>query len=228
MSTSFKKQAQPDPEASLPAEIAEVAREVVLLRSELIKIGLLEYVEKSLNPIIRKWIVTAIVGLGVLFILIAVALGIGDALGHVGWGLLVVGVGVATIGGMFALARPKLIELGDKTAEVDTKLVEPYTHRRSLTARSNQPAMAMAMASTGKHSGRTLTKAELRREIETKEQLLESDFHELTDEARGRIRRYVKVVVPLGLAALSLVVGVVAWKWSGSREPARKLAKRWR
>jgi hypothetical protein len=226
MSTSFKKQAQSDPEASLPAEIAEVAREVVLLRSELIKIGLLEYVEKSLNPIIRKWIVTAIVGLGVLFILIAIALGLGDALGHVGWGLLVVGVGVATIGGMFSLARPKLIELGDKTAEIDTKLVEPYTHRRSLTARSNQPAMAMARA--GKHTGRTLTKTELKREIETKEQLLESDLHELTDEARGRIRRYVKVIVPLGLAALSLVVGVVAWKWSGSREPARKLAKPWR
>ena len=61
---------------------------------------------------------------------------------------------------------------------------------------------------------RKLTKAELQRQIEQKEQMFESDFHALTDEARERLGLYLKIAVPVSIAALA-AVGVTAWKtWS--------------
>jgi hypothetical protein len=47
----------------------------------------------------------ALAGLGGIFLLIAAVLAIGDALGHVGWGLLIVGGALALAGGGVAVAR---------------------------------------------------------------------------------------------------------------------------
>jgi hypothetical protein len=50
-------------------------------------------------------VTVALAGLGGIFLLIAAVLAIGDALDHVGWGLLIVGGALALAGGGVALAR---------------------------------------------------------------------------------------------------------------------------
>ena len=125
MASSTTKQLRTEGEESLSDELSEVAREVVRLRSQLIKIEVLELVEQWLNRVVGSSAATALIGVGSLFMLVAAALAIGDALGHLGWGMLIVGGGVALAGGVFALVRPKLVDLGDKTAKVDTRMLEP-------------------------------------------------------------------------------------------------------
>jgi hypothetical protein len=117
---------------SLPEQTTTVARELadlLRLRFEHGKLELAEFLDKWVNRFVRNTVAAGTAGIGALFMLIAAALAIGDALGHLAWGMLIIGGGLTVVGGLFALMRPKLVDVGDKKATVNTKVLEPSPPR---------------------------------------------------------------------------------------------------
>ncbi|KIG16629.1 hypothetical protein DB30_04248 [Enhygromyxa salina] len=203
---------------SLPAEIAQVAGDVVSLRAELLKLELLSYVEKTLNPAICKVVAACLVGVGGLFTLIAAALAIGAALGHLSLGMLIVGVAVIGLGGLFARVRPKLVSFGDKPPEVESKRAQalPITQGR-------EPPRAVSAGSAAAgppdhEPTREPTRAQLQRQLEARERLLASDLDELGSETRAHVVRYSKLAA-VGVAgvAAAMIVGGLVWTLAGRR-----------
>lgn len=125
MAIFSNRQNESETEPSRTGEMADLTRDVVALRAELVKLEVLETAETWINRILRNGAVVSIVSVGALFMLIAAALGIGDALDHLGWGMLIVGGGVVVAGGVFAWVRPQLVELEDDVAEVKAERLEP-------------------------------------------------------------------------------------------------------
>lgn len=127
-----KNPVRPIDDEPLPAQTTTVAREfaeLVRLRFEHAKIELSEFLDKWINNLLRNAIALTVVGLGAIFLIIAAALGIGTALGHAGWGMLIVGGVLVLGGGVFAFTRPHFVEAGDKLATVDDTMLEPAPPR---------------------------------------------------------------------------------------------------
>lgn len=74
---------------------------------------------------------------------------------------------------------------------------------------------------------RRISREELEQKIEEKEQLLESDFNAMTDDARERFSRFLKIAVPISIAVVT-VVGVTAWTLAArqARREATRVAVR--
>ncbi|PRP96938.1 phage holin family protein [Enhygromyxa salina] len=192
------KPAHPRQEGSLPSEIAHVARDVVVLRSELLKLDLLASAEKWIEPAIHKTIVAGFVGVGGLFVLIGAAMAVGVVLGHLGWGMLIVGAAVLGIGGVVAVVPPRPANADEKLAEVDADLLD-------------SPPQLSSADTQGHDQARTLSKAELEQQIEAKEQLLGAEVDEFTDETRAQLERYAKIAA-VGVAAVVMIgmIGMIA------------------
>lgn len=127
-----KNPVSPISEERLPAQTTTVAREfaeLVRLRFEHAKIELSEFLDKWINNLLRNAIAVTTAGIGAIFLLVAAALAIGTALGHAGWGMLIVGGALVLGAGVFAFTRPQLIEAGQKTATVDDEVLEPAPPR---------------------------------------------------------------------------------------------------
>jgi len=126
------KQVTPTSDESLPSQTGTVAREfaeLLRLRFEHAKIEMSEFLDKWINNLLRNAIALATAGIGALFMLIAAALGIGAALGHAGWGMLIIGGVLFASAGVFALTRPQFIDTGDKRATVSADVLEPMPPR---------------------------------------------------------------------------------------------------
>lgn len=74
---------------------------------------------------------------------------------------------------------------------------------------------------------RRISREELEQKIEEKEQLLESDFNAMTDDAREHFSRFLKIAVPISIAVVT-VVGVTAWTLAArqARREATRVAVR--
>lgn len=119
-------------EESLPTQTGAVAREfaeLLRLRFEHAKIEISEFLDKWVNSLVRNALALGTAGVGGLFLLVAAALGIGTALGHAAWGMLIVGAVMLVGAGAFALTRPQFVETGDKRARVAADILEPVPPR---------------------------------------------------------------------------------------------------
>lgn len=81
------------------------------LRIEKEKIEVREMIHEKANLAVDMAIVGVLAAIGGLFLLVAAALGIGQLLGHPGWGFLVVGVVFAASAGLVYWLKPSLLEL---------------------------------------------------------------------------------------------------------------------
>lgn len=78
-------------------ELVEDLRAWVELRLTLAQMEIEERIETQIRRLLLRLLIGALAGLGAVFVLVAGALGLGDWLGHAGWGFLVVALGLIAV-----------------------------------------------------------------------------------------------------------------------------------
>ena len=87
-------------------DLTESLKNWVELRIDLARVQ----IEDEINARLRSALEFILVGVAVLFLLIALALGLGAWIGHPAWGFLAVGLGLVLGAGIIKLMRPYLVE----------------------------------------------------------------------------------------------------------------------
>lgn len=121
-----------EPEAGIVGRIIDQTRglstdltSLVELRIKKAQLDIEQRIDRKVNDVTVNLIFAVFAGLGGLFLLVALSLGIGALLGHPAWGFLIVGLLLAVTGFVLKKARPGLIDLGTKKAIVETKKLAP-------------------------------------------------------------------------------------------------------
>ncbi|WP_072714562.1 phage holin family protein [Rhodothermus profundi] len=78
-------------------ELVEDLRAWVELRLTLTQMEIEERIETQIRRLLLRLLIGALAGLAAVFVLVAVALGLGAWLGHTGWGFLVVALGLMAV-----------------------------------------------------------------------------------------------------------------------------------
>lgn len=96
---------QPPAKAPEAPDLAELLR--LHFQASRMELGqsLEEWAIKTMRNTVTLAASVVLAGIGGIFLLVAAALAIGDALDHVSWGLLIVGAALAAGGGGLALGR---------------------------------------------------------------------------------------------------------------------------
>ncbi len=121
-----------EPESGIVARIIDETRglstdltSLVELRIKKAQLDIEERIDRKVNEVTTNLIFAVLAGLGGLFLLVALSLGIGALLGHPGWGFLIVGILLALTGFITKKAQPELVNRGTKKAVIEQKKLAP-------------------------------------------------------------------------------------------------------
>jgi len=105
-------------------ELGQDLLDWVDLKFQAERMKLQELLNEKLNLAVDVALAIGLAGVGVFFVLVALALGLGTWLGHPGWGFLLVGLVFLAVGAAFYLLHPTLKDLR-RPALVDEARLSP-------------------------------------------------------------------------------------------------------